>query len=199
MLSLFDIIALSLLLVSGGLGFFRGGIREMVNVASLLAAAAGALLGMRIAARLTQLFIQPPWAADVAAAILVFLALYITLRVVGAELARKVQSTEVLGALDRTVGLGFGLARALIVLGAFQLAFTAATPAERVPRWIAGAALYPLTEAAGRVLKTLAPKGLDMAGKLKPALAEAVGGARKDGGYDPQERRGVDDLVEKSR
>lgn len=200
-MTLFDIVALSLLAVSGIAGFVRGGVREMVTVLSLGAAAMIAVYALRYTGPLARKAIDPDWTANVAAVLVVFIVVYITLRLVGGALARTVQATEGLGFLDRSVGLGFGLLRALIVLGAFNLAFNAATPAERVPKWISGAALYPLTTAAGQVLKAFAPKGLDMAGRLKPAIADAVSGGDVSAGqgYDARERSGIDDLVEKSR
>src|SRR5690606_35589207 len=104
--------------------------------------------------------------------------------------------------LDRTVGLGFGLIRALVVLGAFQLMLVAATPPERMPAWITGASLYPLTQRVGEVLKTFAPKGLDIADRMKPAFEQAVREGTHDpssDGYDAKARSKIDDLVESSR
>ncbi len=199
MLTLFDIIALALLAISGGVGFYRGGVREMVNVLALIAAALVAVFALPVFGPFGRQLVQPAWAGNAAAAIVTFLVIYISVRVLGGELARRIQATEVLGLLDRSIGLGFGLIRALIVLGAFNLAFNAATPSERIPRWMSGAALYPLTTTAAKVLKTFAPKGLDMADKLKPAIADAVQDSNRAQGYDARDRGGIDDLVEKSR
>jgi membrane protein required for colicin V production len=63
------------------------------------------------------------------------------------------------------------------------------------------------------VLKVFAPKGAGLAGKLAPAIEDAVHDGTKDAGasdkpsdrkpgeagYDKDQRRSVDDLVEKSR
>lgn len=202
-MTLFDIIALSLLAVSGIAGFVRGGTREMVTVLALVVAAFASVYALRFSGPLMRQAIDPDWTANVAAVLIVFIAVYLILRMVGGGIAEKIQATEVLGFVDRTVGLGFGLLRSLVVLGAFHLAFHAATPPERVPKWISGAALYPLTGAVAQVLKAFAPKGLDMAGKLKPAIADAVrkvgGDELANHGYDGRERSGIDDLVEKSR
>jgi len=195
----FDYIALAVILISAIAGWMRGAAREMVTVGSFLLAAVLALYGLRYSGPLARQAIHPDWAANVVAGGLVFLVAYVVLRLLGAGLARKVQATNVLGTLDRTVGLGFGLIRALIVLGAFNLVFNAATPPERVPHWISGATLYPMSTAAGQMLKAFAPKGLDMAGRLKPSLDNAGRDNDRSGGYDARERSGIDDLVEKSR
>ncbi len=196
-------IALSLLGISGGVGFLRGAVREMVTVLALLVAGAAALWGLRLSGPIFREFVDPAWAANVAAVLVVFVVIYGLLRLMGAQMANRVQATEVLGFLDRTIGAGFGLVRSLAVLGAFSLAFHAATPPERIPQWIGGAALYPLTKAAGEVLKTIAPKGLDLAQRLRPAITGAVrsgaGDQPSEDGYDDRARDDIDDLVEKSR
>jgi len=203
----FDIVVGLILLVSAGVGFYRGGTREMVMALSLLLAAVVALFGLRWSGPIGRNLIDPDWLGTVTAGLIVFVALYGLLRITGAGLVSRIRNTQVLGMLDRFVGLGFGLIRALVVLGAFHLVFHAATPPDRLPRWMTGAAFYPLTAAAADALKAFAPKGQDMADKLKPALDDAVRDSSKTAGgdsggaqgYDPRERGGLDDLVEKSR
>ena len=202
-MTLFDIMALTLLAVSGGGGFFRGAVREMATVLALLVAAAAALWGLRFSGPLMRGMLEPVWAANVAAVLLVFVVIYIALRLIGGRIANRVQATNVLGFLDRVIGAGFGLVRSLVVLGAFHLALMAVAPPERIPQWIAGAALYPLTQAAGQVLKAFAPRGLDVADRLRPAITDAVrdgaGDPPSEEGYDVRARDDIDDLVEKSR
>lgn len=203
----FDIIVLSILVASAGIGFVQGAAREMVSVISFIIAAVAAIYGLRITGPLGRALIDPDWAGSVAAVALTFAVVYAALRLLGAGLTRGIQQAPVLGLLDRTVGLGFGLIRAFVFLGACNLAFQAATPASLRPRWLESATFYPMTSAAGAMLRAFAPKGLDMAGKLTPALGEAVreGSAnpardsRSHGSYDARERGGIDDLVEKSR
>lgn len=203
----FDIVVLAILLTSAGFGFISGATREMVRALSFVLAAVVAIYGLRWTGPIGRDLIDPDWGGTVLAGLIVFVVAYAALRITGGGLARGIQSTQVLGILDRTVGLGFGLLRALVVLGALHLAFNAATPPDRVPKWMTGAAFYPLTKASGEILKAFAPRGLDMADKFAPALENAVreGSAtdqrdsRDAQGYDPRERRGLDDLVEKSR
>lgn len=203
----FDIIVLAILLTSAAFGFFSGATREMVRALSFLLAAVIAVYGLRWTAPFGRDLIDPDWAGTVLAGLVVFIAVYATMRITGGAMVRGVQNTHVLGVLDRSIGLGFGLLRALVVLGALHLAFQAATPADRVPKWMTGAAFYPMTNAAANLLKAFAPKGLDMADKLAPSIEEAVrdgsatdrGDSRDAQGYDPRERSRLDDLVEKSR
>lgn len=203
----FDIVVLSILLASAGVGFYQGAAREMVAVLSFLIAAVVALLALRFTGPMGRAIVDPDWAGTAGAVLATFVLVYGALRLTGAGLARRIQETQILGLLDRTVGLGFGLIRAFVVLGAFNLAFNAATPVELRPKWMTGAVFYPMTTAAAQILKAFAPRGLDMANRLKPAVSEAVregsANAPRDSGdgrgYDARDRGSIDDLVEKSR
>ncbi|MET0295530.1 MAG: CvpA family protein [Phenylobacterium sp.] len=201
-MTLFDVIALAVMAISGIVGFARGGVREMVNVVSLVAAVLASVFALRFTGPVMRGVMDPDWTGNVAAIVIVFALSYIGLRILGGVVARRLHATHALGALDRGVGVGFGLLRALIALGLFSVVFNAATPPERVPQWISGAALYPLTTRAGEVLKAFAPKGLDMAGRLKPAIEDAYreGSSGAPGvGYDADSRRRLDSVVEKAR
>jgi membrane protein required for colicin V production len=204
----FDIIAGLILLVSGLVGFARGASRELTSALSFIAAAIIALLGLRVTGPLFRGMMDPDWAATAAAILLTFVIAFIALRLLGAALTRTLHADGALGTLDRLMGLAFGLIRGLVVLGVFNLVFNMATPPDRVPAWVSQSALYPLSTASARVLKVFAPKGTALAGKLAPAIEDAVhDGAsdkpsdRKPGepSYDQSQRRSVDDLVEKSR
>ncbi|MDP3853278.1 CvpA family protein [Phenylobacterium sp.] len=203
----FDIVVGLILLVSAGAGLIRGGTREMVTALALILATVIAVFGLRYTGAIGRDLIDPDWLGTLTAGLVVFVAVYALLRITGAGMVRKIQGIQVLGMLDRIVGLGFGLIRALVVLGAFHLVFHAATPPNRLPQWMRGAAFYPVTRAAADTLKAFMPKGLDLADKLRAPLGEAVrdgsttaGGDSRDAqGYDPRDRGGLDDLVEKSR
>ncbi|OXE35867.1 MAG: colicin V production protein [Phenylobacterium zucineum] len=203
----FDIIVLGVLMVSAAIGFYQGAVREMVSSVSFLAAAVAAVYGLRFSAPLLQGIIHPDWLGTACALILTFIAVFTVLRLLGASLSQSIHDMPGLGALDRSVGLGFGLLRAFIFLGACNLAFNAATPAGLRPSWLAQSKLYPLTEMAGAVLKTLAPQGMDAAGRMAPALKQTIltgsMNPKRDtesrSGYDPGSRGGTDDMVEKAR
>lgn len=170
----FDVIALLVLAVSGLIGFARGALRELTTVVAFLLAVAIALLALRVTGPLARHWLHPAWVGNITALLLGFLISYIAIRVVGAGLVRSVHEVQALGSLDRIVGLGIGLIRGFVILGVFQLVFTAATPRERMPHWISQAALYPAAEDSAEALKALKPGGLAVAGALAPALKQAV-------------------------
>ncbi len=206
-MTLFDIIVIAVLVISGGMGFLRGATREMVSVLSFLAAVAAALYGVRLLGGIGRDLINPDWVGTAGAGVLSFVVVYLLVNGIGSAVAAGIQKVQVLGILDRSMGLGFGLIRALAFLGAANLAFNAVTPDHLRPAWLDQAKLYPLTSAAGKILQAFAPEGMDLVGKLKPALDHAVhdvsANPERDSarhqGYDPRDRGGLDDLVEKSR
>ncbi|WP_309606018.1 CvpA family protein [Phenylobacterium sp.] len=206
-MTLFDLVVLGLLAISGLVGLVRGAVREIAALAALLAAAAIAIFSLHASAPLARRLVHPDWLGTAAALVLVFAVAYVVLRIVGGMIARQVQQTSFVGALDRSVGLVIGLGRGLIVLGALNLMFNAATPDDLKPHWIVGSATWPLAQNMGRMLNALAPKGLDIAGRLKPAFDRAVRSATHhavddrstSGGYDARQRGEIDELVEKAR
>jgi membrane protein required for colicin V production len=199
----FDFIVAALLLLSAAVGFGRGAVREVAALVALLGAAAAAIFGLPLASPVVRQAIHPDWLGAVAALVLLFGVTYLVLRLMGATIARRIQETDFLGALDRSLGLAIGLARGLIVLGALQLMFMAATPQDLRPHWITGARTWPLARDMGRLLTALAPQGLDIADRLRPAFDRAVrdgtGDRSTTGGYEARQGRQPEDLVEKSR
>ncbi|MDB5482287.1 MAG: colicin production protein [Caulobacteraceae bacterium] len=171
----FDYAAGLVLLVSGLFGFARGATHEITTVIALVVAAVLAVAALVFTAPLALHVIHTPWLAEAAAVLLTFILIYAILRLIGGALTRGVKQTSLSG-LDRLLGFGVGLVRALVVLGGFILLIDAATPPERMPAWITGAKLYPLASAAGGALRTFAPGGLKVAHDVAPSLTDAVNG-----------------------
>lgn len=228
-MTLFDIIALVVLVISGLVGFSRGAVREMVTVLAFGLSAMAAVFMMPLAGPLARQTVHPDWAANALAVVVVFAVVYLLLRLAGSWITAKLHSQAALGTIDRLIGLGFGVIRAVIFLGVFYLVFNAATPPELTPRWIANARLLPVAQASASAIEALAPKGMKAAGRLGPALERAVepGGnqasevndeplpssrpapksaasgqrpaGKPPGGYGKSTRDDIDALVERSR
>jgi membrane protein required for colicin V production len=171
----FDVAAGLLLLVSALIGLSRGATREVTMVLASVVASVMAVFALRITGPVARRMIHAPWLANVVAILVVFILAYVVLRLIGGALTRSVQQTSLSG-LDRLLGLGIGLVRALVVLGGFALLLEAATPPERMPQWVTQAKLYPLAAAAGGALRAFAPEGLKVAHDMAPDLANAVTG-----------------------
>ncbi len=206
-MTLFDFGAIAILLVSGFIGFLRGGARELITVLAFVLAVVIAVLGLRIAGPIARHAVHPALLANALAMLVVFAVAYILLRIAGSILTRRIHQTQTLSVIDRAFGVGFGLVRALVLLGVFYMLFNAATPADRMPQWIKGGTFYPLSAGAGHMLMALAPQGSAVANKVGPALENAVREGSTDkppasdrgSGYDETSRKTVDDLVEKTR
>jgi membrane protein required for colicin V production len=194
--SFFDLAAGLLLLVSVLVGWIRGGAREAAGIAALVVAALVAFLALRFTGPIARHAIHTPWLANLAAVLAVFAAVYVLLRVLAASLSRGLHRTAALGALDRAVGAGFGLARALTILGLVTLTLSAVIPPPHTPSWISGAHLYPVATASAGVLTTFAPKGEALAAKVAPmvgnALAQAPDSSQNPGETDASNSLKID-------
>lgn len=198
----FDLIAVAVILISGLVGFTRGAVRELVTVLAFGVAAFAAVWLLPFAGPVARGSVKPEWAANAVAVAVVFVLAYIALRLLGGWLAAQLHSQAALGAVDRTIGLGFGVLRAVIFLGVFYLVFNAVTPPELSPAWFTRAKLYPVARASAETLESLAPRGLKSAGRLGPALERAAKTDPSKGppeGYDRRAREKIDALVERSR
>lgn len=176
----FDILVLALLLISAAVGFVRGAVREVFALLALVGAAAVAAFGLPVFGPMVREAIKPEWLGTAAAIVLLFVVAFVALRLIGAAIARQVQNTQMLGFLDRSLGLLIGLGRGLIVLGALFLMFNAATPQDLRPKWITEAQTWPLAASMGGLILELAPQGLDLAGRMNPTLERVVGDGSGD-------------------
>lgn len=158
-MNLFDLVAGLTLVISALIGFSRGAVLEVVTLFAFTAAATLSVYLLPFTTPLALKSVHPPWAASAVAAALAFLIAYIGLRLLGSNVSRAIRSQATLGSVDRTVGLGFGIVRALVVLGVVYLVFSA-TPLGRPPELITSARLYPLVRGSGLTLASLAPGGI---------------------------------------
>jgi membrane protein required for colicin V production len=190
-MSLFDLAAGLVLIVSVLVGWIRGAAREVATVVALVIAAIVALFALRFSGPVARHAIHTPWLANIAAILIVFAAVYILLRVMAGALTRRIHQTSGLGGLDRMVGAGFGAVRALVVLGLANLTVNAIMPPERMPTWISGALLYPVSSISASALKAFAPRGADLARQVYPVVGKAItsGGQDNEAGAADQQNR----------
>lgn len=217
-MTLFDIIGLLILGVSAIAGLARGAIQEVSQVGAFIVAIFVSTFALRFTGPIAMAAVKPHWAANVVALGAVFLATYLTLRLIAGALTRKVRQTKGLGAADRLIGGGFGLLRGLVILGMVGLLLNIAMPNHTGPAWITGAKLYPVSLDGAVALEALAPRGSALAGQLKPRIAAAMDAEQSGGGsdlsppatssavgqsdnigYTAAARKGLDDVVERTR
>jgi membrane protein required for colicin V production len=191
-MSLFDLGAGLVLLVSISVGWFRGGTREVAGVAAIVVAAVVSLLALHLTGPIARGAIHTPWLANITAILAVFGAVYILLRVGASALSRRLQQSKSLGTLDRAIGAGFGLVRALVILGLANLVLNAVTPPEKLPTWISGAMLYPATSVSADALRAFAPQGAKLVSEITPAVGVAITSGADDNSISGNSTQGAD-------
>lgn len=207
------------LMASGLLAFFRGLVKEVLAVAGWVGAAFATLYGFRHAQPVARRFIAVELAADAAAGLAIFLVTLIVLSMITHAISARVRDSA-LNAVDRSLGFVFGLARGavLVVLAYMLLAW--AVPTREQPGWLLQARAMPWIERGADFLLTLMPQ--DQRGEAAAAaerrrrqIREAEEAKRsfdrlinpqpkadapkEAPGYNPQERRTLDRLIETSQ
>ena len=174
-MNLFDLVAALVILVSALIGFSRGVVMELVALFAFTLAATAAVYLLPFTAPLARAQVHPAWAANAVAVAVSFLIVYFGVRLLGGGVSRSLRSQATLGTLDRTVGLAFGVVRALVVLGVVYLVFNA-TPFGRPPDLLTQARLYPLARGSGVALASLAPGGVKQMEGFGASLKARMGG-----------------------
>jgi membrane protein required for colicin V production len=139
-----DIFVIGIIILSGLFAFARGFVRECLAIVCWAAASAAALYAMPYLRPLAERYVPKGAFADATAAGAAFLVTLIVLTLVTGTISRRVQRSS-LSALDRTLGLIFGLMRGALVvaIGFLALGFVLPPGAER-PQWIAQSRTAPL-------------------------------------------------------
>lgn len=159
-LNLLDAAALGILLISAVIAFFRGFVHEVLSIAAWVGAGLAALHGLPYLQPHARAWIPITWAADAAASIALFLVALLVLALVTRAISRRVQESA-LNALDRSLGVLFGLARgAFVVAVAFIVAGWLMPDEDNRPAWIAEARSLPLIEDGAEMVRSLVPAGL---------------------------------------
>ncbi|MDW8443329.1 MAG: CvpA family protein [Acetobacteraceae bacterium] len=158
----FDVVVLLVLGLSGLLALLRGFVREILAIGAWIGAAAAGLFGYPLLApQLVGLggLIEPGLVANALAGGAIFLVALIVLSLVAGSLGDLVQGSR-LGALDRTLGLAFGLVRGAVILCFAYIAAAWLAPPDRWPDWATQARTLPALDAGGRWIVRQLPEGL---------------------------------------
>lgn len=154
--NLADAAIAAILLVSGGLAFFRGAVREMFSIAAWVGAAAATYYGFGAVQAYTREMIETAWIADALAGAAIFLITLIVISWLSSALSRRVKESR-LGALDRSLGFLFGLARGALIVSIIYLLVAWAVPPDEQPDWMLEAKARPLVLRAARLVALAIP------------------------------------------
>ncbi|MEW9807010.1 CvpA family protein [Mesorhizobium marinum] len=158
-ITLLDGILVGFTLVSAMLAMVRGLSREILSIASWVAAAAAAFFLYPMVLPYVQPYIDNDQIAMVAAAGIVFVIALIVVTVITMKIADWIIDSRI-GALDRTLGFLYGAARGILVVAVGLLFFNWLVGAN-TPAWIANAKSRPLLESIGSTLEGLLPDDPD--------------------------------------
>lgn len=152
-----DIILAAIMLVSGFLAMLRGFTREVLSILSWAAAAVATLFFFPDYQAQAREYIEPPLLADAVLAGGIFLVVLIIVSLITVRISDSVLDSRI-GALDRTLGFLFGLARGLVLVVIAYLFFTWLVPEETQPQWIREARSLPILKQTGAGIVSLLPE-----------------------------------------
>ncbi len=168
-----DVILVIIMLVSGFLAMVRGFTREVLSIFSWAMAAVAALyLTPRYSSVLSP-YIDNPTVAMGAFAAGVFLITLIVVSLITFRISDRVLDSRV-GALDRTFGFLFGLARGFLLVAIVFILFSAL--ARDQPAWILEARSYPILKQTQVAIESLIPANPEQYLPTKPEKPEAQPG-----------------------
>jgi membrane protein required for colicin V production len=153
--SYLDLAVLGIVLVSALLSMMRGFTREVLAIASWAAAAAAAYYFYPMVMPYLTPYIHKEVIAQAAAAAIVFFVTLIVVSLFTVRLSDVILDSRI-GALDRSLGFVFGVARGfLLAVVAFAI-FNWLVSEKQQPEWVKNARTRPvLTETANRIVAIL--------------------------------------------
>jgi membrane protein required for colicin V production len=162
--TILDLVVIGVVLISALLAAVRGFTREVLAIASWVAAAAVAWLFHPQLVPFIKQYIPASSAQDtialVASIAALFLGTLIVVSLITARISDFVLDSRI-GALDRTLGFVFGAARGLLLAVIGYLFFTALVGSEKMPVWAKDAKAKPMLEETGRSLIAMLPQDVN--------------------------------------
>ncbi|MDP7604247.1 MAG: CvpA family protein [Alphaproteobacteria bacterium] len=207
-----DLAVAVVLLLSAGLAFVRGFVKEVLGVAGWIGAAFATLYLLPLVEPLAKQYI--PMSAPVpsiAAMVALFLLALVLFSFLAHALARRVRDST-LNALDRSLGFLFGLLRGAVVVCIAYLLVEMFLPQTEHPPWLREARVMPIARTGKNMLCTLVPRKYreqcqspDAAGSPSSAAGEESGFLPKvldkardsddETGYKRSPRKQLDQLI----
>lgn len=201
-ITLLDIILIGVMLISGLLAMIRGFMREILSIAAWVIAA---LATLYLYAKLLP-YAKSYFNNDIVAAGVViggtFLVTLLIVSVITVRFSDMVLDSRI-GALDRTLGFLFGLARGLIIVVIAFLFFAWLVPDRSQPDWVRSAKSRVVLQGTGDWLMSMLPDDPEstiLKRLKKPKLDEdepaagqrsGVDAPSEDAGYGASDRAGL--------
>ncbi|WP_373084202.1 CvpA family protein [Sneathiella sp.] len=218
-----DAVILVILLISAVFGFFRGFVKETLSVAGWIGAVFISLYLFPIAQPFAREFILNLLIADILTGAVIFILSLVILSYISHALSDRVRASS-LGALDRSLGIFFGIARGFLLLGILWLIFVQFIPRSDRSDWLLEARMLPIVAGSGAFVARLLPPDMqenlniaresdegtvdrlkksydDLPDNVKDGVKNTVDDAVKalDKGYDDQARQQMENLTKSTQ
>lgn len=200
-----DVILVIIMLLSGFLAMLRGLTREMLAIMSWALAALATLFLFPLYRETIRRYIQPDILADGVLAGTVFVVVLIVASLITIRLSDRILDSRV-GALDRTLGFVFGLARGLILVVISYELIGLIVQKDTFPLWVRDAQSRPFIERTGDAIISLLPDNPasifrgEKPGTAGPAEERSdASDGRLERGYAADDRSEINRLVATDR
>jgi len=156
-ITLLDIVLIAVMLISGLLAMVRGFMREVLSIIAWILAAGATLYAYSKLLPLAKQYFNNDIVAAVAVIGGVFLVTLLVVSILTVRISDMVLDSRV-GALDRTLGFLFGLARGLVIVVVAFMFFNWLVPDRSQPEWVRGAKSRVVLTGTGQWLMSMLPE-----------------------------------------
>ena len=155
-ITILDLVLLGVMLISGLLAMVRGFMREILSIAAWGAAALVTLYTFSKLLPTAKTYFNKDTVAAVVVVAGVFIGTLIVVSIVTVRISDMILDSRI-GALDRTLGFLFGLARGLLIVVVAYEFFVFFTVDKQRPDWVVNAKSRAMLDGTGDWLKGLLP------------------------------------------
>ncbi|MBU6461409.1 MAG: CvpA family protein [Bradyrhizobium sp.] len=156
-ITILDLVLLAVMLISGLLAMVRGFMREILSIAAWGTAALVTLYAYgKLLPTAKAYFNTSDTVATVIVVAGVFIGTLIVVSIITIRISDMILDSRI-GALDRTLGFLFGLARGLLIMVVAFMFFNWLVPDKQRPDWVTGAKSRVVLQGTGDWLMSLLP------------------------------------------
>ena len=156
-ITILDLVLLGVMLISGLLAMVRGFMREILSIAAWGTAALVTLYAFGKLLPTAKTYFNNDTVASVVVVAGVFIGTLIVVSIITVRISDMILDSRI-GALDRTLGFLFGLARGLIIVVVAFIFFDWLVPAKSQPEMVRNARSRIVLQNTGEWLKGLLPE-----------------------------------------
>src|SRR5579871_342662 len=152
--TILDLVLLAVMLISGLLAMVRGFMREILSIAAWGTAALVTLYSFSKLLPTAKTYFNNDTIASIVVVAGVFVGTLIVVSVITVRISDMILDSRI-GALDRTLGFLFGLARGLLIVVVAFLFFVWLVPDKQRPDWVSSAKSRVVLQGTGDWLMSL--------------------------------------------